>query len=81
VYNTYADKEYETILRILRPRIERVEILPVQNERIVARDELEKSLRKLGIIYKTFERIHPDEKYLVYGSFSVVEEFMKKYGC
>lgn len=80
VYNTYADKEYEKILQTLAPKIAKVEILPVANERIVDENTLIKTLQRLGLQYSYFDGIKRDKKYLVYGSFSVVEEFMKRCG-
>jgi hypothetical protein len=36
-------------------------------------------LDELEIKYNKFENIMEDEKYLVFGSFSVVEAFMRRY--
>ena len=84
IYNTYKDKDYEEILRILLPIIESVEILDVEDARILPSQELENSLERLQIQYKHFEpqsflRQSEDttKKYLVFGSFSVVEKFLK----
>ncbi|WP_201338748.1 MULTISPECIES: folylpolyglutamate synthase/dihydrofolate synthase family protein [unclassified Nitratiruptor] len=80
IYNTYADKEYKKILKIFAPKIKEVQILPVKNERIVAPQKLQDALEELGLRYRFFERVLPEESYLVFGSFSVVEEFVKRCG-
>ncbi len=77
VYNSYKDKDYLSILRILSPIVKRVEVLPVENGRIVAQEDLVDAIVKNGLEYKTFEGIEEDENYLVFGSFSVAEAFTK----
>ncbi len=79
VYNTFVDKSYDQILEIFKPVVKRVEILPIYNERMEKPEVLEAKLRKLGISHRTFEKVEDDETYLVFGSFAVVEEFLKKY--
>ncbi|MCX6061639.1 MAG: bifunctional folylpolyglutamate synthase/dihydrofolate synthase [Campylobacterales bacterium] len=78
VYNTYADKDYQEILSILAPIIESVEIIEVDETRIVARELLEGVIRDLRITYCSFQEIREDKKYLVFGSFSVAEAFLKR---
>lgn len=78
VYNTYADKDYREILSILSPIIDCVEIIWVEEERIVSRTLLEEALGELGLDYRSFESIKPDKEYLVFGSFSVAEAFLKR---
>lgn len=79
IYNTYADKDYQEILTILAPIIESVEIIEVDEARIVEQELLESALHNLGIRYCTFQKIREDKKYLVFGSFSVAEAFIKFY--
>ncbi len=79
IYNTYADKNYREILSILSPILTGVEIINVNEVRIVERKLLELVLRESGIPYKTFEAIQENKEYLVFGSFSVVEAFIKFY--
>lgn len=78
VYNTYADKNYREILTLLSPIIEKVEIIEVNEARIVERHLLETALDDLGIVYGAFEYIREDNRYLVFGSFSVAEAFLKR---
>ncbi|MGA9045625.1 bifunctional folylpolyglutamate synthase/dihydrofolate synthase [Sulfuricurvum sp.] len=79
VYNTYGDKDYREILTLLKPIIESVEIIEVNEGRIVDRDQLESVLDELNIPFGVFEQIREDKEYLVFGSFSVAETFIKFY--
>ncbi len=78
IYNSFKDKEYKKILSILRPVIKRVEILDIQTERIEEKVKLQKTLKSLKIQYSDFCQVEKDENYLVFGSFSVAEEFLKR---
>ncbi len=77
VYNSYNDKDYLKILEILKPIIKRVEILPIYNQRIEDQAKLEKAIASLNIPWREFDVCSDDENYLVFGSFAVVEEFLK----
>lgn len=79
IYNSYKDKNPKEILRLLKPLVKRVEILQVQNLRILEKEMLEKILKELEIPFCDFIKIDPKEKYLVCGSFSVVAEFLRQY--
>lgn len=78
IYNTYGDKDYREILTLLSPIIEKVEIIDVDENRIVQRSLLEAVLEDLGIVYGGFESVREDKEYLVFGSFSVAEAFLKR---
>lgn len=79
VYNSYSDKEYQKILTILKPIIKKVEILPIHNVRALEQSILEQTLQNLEIQYDFFKEIKRDEEYLIFGSFCVLEEFLKGY--
>jgi len=79
IYNTYEDKDYKKILEILKPIIKHVEIIDIKDKRIEKKETLQKVLTHLKIECHTYKTIQKDEKYLVFGSFSVVEEFLKVY--
>ncbi|MDQ7045490.1 MAG: Mur ligase family protein [Sulfurimonas sp.] len=79
VYNTYEDKDYFTILDILKPIIEHLEIIDIDDKRIEKEDKLQKVLTDLKIKYKPFKKHQESKKYLVFGSFKVVEKFLKVY--
>ncbi|MBV5321080.1 MAG: bifunctional folylpolyglutamate synthase/dihydrofolate synthase [Sulfuricurvum sp.] len=78
IYNTYGDKDYREILSILSPIIETVEIIEVSEGRIVERHLLESVLRELEIPFGMLDTLHEDKEYLVFGSFSVAETFLKR---
>ena len=80
IYNSLDDKDYEEVLRILKPKIKRVEILAIDSQRATTKEEIEKALKKLEISYSHFEgKIDKEENYLVFGSFYVVEGFLKSF--
>ncbi|MDQ1264414.1 MAG: dihydrofolate synthase / folylpolyglutamate synthase [Campylobacterota bacterium] len=79
VYNSYSDKNYKEILSVLKPIVKRVEIIEVQNRRIEQTQALEKTLSEQEIEYSFFRGIKSGKEYLVFGSFSVVETFLKGY--
>jgi len=79
IYNSLDDKDYEEVLRRLKPKVKRVEILPIHAQRASTLEEIEDALQNVGLAYGYFENhIEKDEAYLVFGSFYVVEEFLKK---
>jgi len=79
VYNSFKDKDYLEILTILKPIINDVEIIEVEDERAESIEEIATTLKNLEIKYKNFSLINPDKKYLVFGSFSVAKAFLKVY--
>jgi len=79
IYNSLDDKEYEEVLRILKPKVKRVEILPIDSQRATTLEEIENALQTVGLEYSYFEnKMDEDEDYLVFGSFYVVEAFLKQ---
>lgn len=81
VYNSYVEKDIEAILSQLLPIIKKVLIISVENFRICPRDRLIRALKALKVAYEDFDihKIKPDEDYLVFGSFSVAQEFLRQY--
>ncbi len=80
IYNSLDDKNYEEVLRLLKPKVKSVEIIPIHSQRATTLEEIEKALNKVGLAYSYFEnKISDDENYLVFGSFYVVEEFLKRF--
>jgi len=77
IYNTYKDKDYKTILKILKPIISHVEIIDIEEERIETPEQLKNILNTLEIEYSTFIKTDKNLDYLVFGSFSVVEKFLR----
>lgn len=80
IYNSLDDKDYETVLRILKPKVKRVEIISIASQRATTKQEIEKTLRSTQLSYRDFDgMIDNEENYLVFGSFYVVEAFMKQF--
>lgn len=78
IYNSLDDKNYEAVLRTLKPKVKRVEIIKINSQRATTLDEIEEALKRVGLEYRTYNRtISSNEHYLVFGSFYVVEEFLK----
>jgi dihydrofolate synthase/folylpolyglutamate synthase len=81
IYNTLSDKAYREVLSILQPKLKEVQILPIkESERCVEVDVLENTLQSLNLPYRYFETIEENEHYVVFGSFYVVEAFLKQQG-
>ncbi len=78
IYNSLDDKDYREVLSILRPKLKRVEILPIESQRAATLREIEKVLEELGIPWEYFGgQLFSHENYLVFGSFYTVEAFLK----
>lgn len=80
IYNSYSDKDYEEVLKILKPIIKKLSILELNDSRIVDENNLLDICKKLNIITVTLDDIKKEEEYLVFGSFLVVEKFLKNMG-
>jgi len=79
IYNSLDDKDYEEVLRILKPKVKRVEIIKIDSQRATTLEWIEKALETVGLDYSYFEnKIEEDENYLVFGSFYVIEAFLRK---
>lgn len=79
VYNALSDKDVEEILGILKPVVERVEIIPIESERAMAREKICDIAGTMGLEVGNFRRVKPEKRYLVFGSFVVAEAFLKRF--
>ena len=78
IYNSLDDKDYEEVLRTLKPKLKRVEIIPINSQRATTREAIEAALTRVEIPYRDFDgTVDPVEHYLVFGSFYTVEAFLK----
>ena len=77
IYNSYGDKDYAGILEALRPLIVQVQLISVQSERAASTQVLVDTLDTLQIPWREFEGTDSEHEYLVFGSFSVAEAFLK----
>ncbi len=79
IYNSYKDKDYKMILEILKPIVEDVLIIDITGQRIEAKSKIHKVLKDLRVQCSQLNKIEANKNYLVFGSFSVVETFLKEY--
>ena len=79
IYNSYRDKNYKEILSILKPIVLSVEIIEVVNQRVEEIEKIQNALDDLGIKRTIFKEIKEEQNYLVFGSFSVAEKFLKEH--
>ncbi len=78
IYNTLEDKPYRQILELLKPKIKKLLIIKIDSPRALKIEFLENTLKELEIPYNFFDGIiNPEDEYLVFGSFAVVEAFLK----
>jgi len=77
VYNALNDKDYVNILKAFKPYIQSVEIIAIETRRGLEQKALEERLNALDISYQMFNEIDSTKEYLVFGSFYVVEKFLK----
>lgn len=77
VYNSYQDKDYAKILKVLEPVVKEVQILAVEGARVASRPALIAAIEAAGLPWRDFQGVDAKEHYLVFGSFSVVETFLK----
>jgi len=77
IYNSYEDKDYKKVLTILKPIIKQITILDIDDKRIVDKNNLLEICKNLNIMVTKLEKINKNDEYLVFGSFLVVEKFVK----
>ncbi len=77
IYNSYKDKNYKEILQLLKPIIESVELISIEDERGESLEIMKNTLESLGIPNGLHREILAEKNYLVFGSFSVVEAFLR----
>lgn len=77
IYNSYKDKDYEKVIKILTPIISKITILEIDDKRIVNKNNLLDICKDLNIITTSLDKIEGNQEYLVFGSFLVVEKFIK----
>jgi len=77
VYNSYKDKDFKTILTILKPIIEAILVIEIESPRAVEKSALYDVADTLKLPISSFIGIQNDKEYLVFGSFSVTEAFLK----
>ncbi len=79
VYNSFADKNFFEILKILKPLLAKITICKYESQRKLATNEIKAAAKALGVACEDFEGLNKGEKYLVFGSFVLVENFVRDY--
>ncbi len=80
IYNSYKDKDYENVLTILKPIIETITIIELEDKRVCDKNNLLNICKSLNIMVTDFSKIDDKKEYLVFGSFLVVEKFLRQMG-
>jgi dihydrofolate synthase/folylpolyglutamate synthase len=79
IFNILNDKNYTDVLKKLKEKIEHLYIIKIETQRATQLNVLEKTLKELNIKYSYFDgNIQDNKNYLVFGSFYVVEAFLKE---
>lgn len=83
VYNTYRQKDVRSILETLRSIVKKILIIEVKNERIIEIYKLKSIIKDLGVDFEIFNPLmmNENEEYLVFGSFSVIKQFLEESGA
>ncbi|WP_442862187.1 Mur ligase family protein [Campylobacter sp. B0100352/1] len=80
VYNSYQDKDVFEILKTLKPIIDTIKIYKyVSIERKLISNEIYNIANILGIKCEEFNFLEKQKKTLVFGSFALVENFLKEW--
>ena len=78
IFNILGDKDLTKTLEILKPKIKDVQIIKIDTQRATELKEIEELLDSLGLKYSYFNgELDESKEYLVFGSFYVVEAFLK----
>ncbi len=81
IFNILGDKDLGKTLKILKEKIERVEIIKIKTQRATELQEIEELLESLGLPYSYFTgELDEKKEYLVFGSFYVIEAFLEQMG-
>ncbi|AXP09510.1 Mur ligase family protein [Campylobacter hepaticus] len=80
IYNSYLDKDIFQILKTLKPIIDTIQIYKYKSiERKLADDQIYSIASKLEIKCEEFKKLEENKKKLVFGSFMLVENFLKEW--
>jgi len=77
IYNSFNDKDIEGTLKEFKPLCEAIEILSFDNDRLAKQSRIEDAAKALDIPCSEFRNIDEQKVYLVFGSFSVLEQFVQ----
>lgn len=79
IYNAFDDKDIYGVLSSLKPFIDTIQIYNYQSQsRKLALDKIKQVAKELEIECFEFEYLDENKRYLVFGSFMLVENFIKE---
>lgn len=79
IYNCFLDKNFLHILRNLKPLIAKIALYVYPSQRKLATQQIKAAAKALDIECEDFKGIAKGENYLVFGSFVLVENFLRDY--
>ncbi|NDJ27792.1 bifunctional folylpolyglutamate synthase/dihydrofolate synthase [Campylobacter sp. MIT 12-8780] len=79
IYNSFLDKDIFAILRITKPIIDKIMIYKYESQRELATKHIKEVALKLDIKCEDFIKLEKDRTYLVFGSFVLVQHFLKEH--
>ena len=80
IFNAFADKDIKAVLKAIRPIVKKTYIIEYETPgRELATAQVKEALRRLDMEFEDFTDVRADEEYLAFGSFYLVEAFLKRY--
>ena len=80
IFNAFADKDIKAVLKAIKPVVKKTYIIEYETPgRELATAQVKEALHQLGIEFADFTDVRVDEEYLAFGSFYLVEAFLKRY--
>ena len=80
IFNAFADKDIKAVLKAIKPIVKKTYIIEYETPgRELATAQVKEALRELGMEFADFTDVCADEEYLAFGSFYLVEAFLKRY--
>lgn len=80
IFNAFADKDIKAVLKAIKPIVKKTYIIEYETPgRELATAQVKEALRELDMEFEGFADVRADEEYLAFGSFYLVEAFLKRY--
>ena len=80
IFNAFADKDIKAVLKAIKPIVKKTYIIEYETPgRELATAQVKDALRQLDMEFEGFTDVRADEEYLAFGSFYLVEAFLKRY--
>ena len=80
IFNAFADKDIKAVLKAIKPIVKKTYIIEYETPgRELATAQVKEALQELDMEFADFTDVRADEEYLAFGSFYLVEAFLKRY--